>query len=102
MKDRSNDSEKFYARFIPKPHMTRKQHQQAIWADDYDDDDDDNEDDYEIIEEAEDFEPAVSSSKRKDRLQNTSRAIEARCPVARKCSGCQMQNLSYQDGLHWK
>ena len=102
MKDRSNDSEKFYARFIPKPHMTRKQHQQAIWADDYDDDDDDNEDDYEIIEEAEDFEPAVSSSKRKDRLQNTSRPIEARCPVARKCSGCQMQNLSYQDGLHWK
>ena len=106
MKDKTNDSEKFYARFIPKPHMTRKQHQQAIWMDDEDDDEDESEEDYEIIEDddvlLQQTESERSSSVKKARPYPVSRPVEARCPVAKKCSGCQMQNLSYQDGLRWK
>lgn len=106
MKDKTNDSEKFYARFVPKPHMTRKQHQQAIWMDDQDDDEDESEEDYEIIEDddvlLQQTESERSSSVKKARPYPVSRPVEARCPVAKKCSGCQMQNLSYQDGLRWK
>ncbi len=106
MKDRSNDNEKFYARFIPKPRMTRKQHQQAIWEDGFDDDDDEDEteDDYEIIgdEEIVFDQPETQPVKQPAGHGSSSRPADARCPVSKKCSGCQMQNLTYQDGLRWK
>ena len=105
MKDRSNDNEKFYARFIPKPHMTRKQHQQAIWEDDFDDDDDEDEteDDYEIVGDEEIvFDHPKKQSAKPAGHSSVSRPVDVRCPVSKKCSGCQMQNLTYQDGLHWK
>ena len=28
--------------------------------------------------------------------------VKARCPVARACGGCQLQELSYEEQLHFK
>lgn len=35
-------------------------------------------------------------------LQPSSARIEPRCPVARRCGGCQLQSMKYEEQLRWK
>lgn len=107
MKKTPPSEEKFYARFVAKPKLSKKQRREqsepeAVW---FDDDDEDEEGDEYVIATEEDIKEA-----RKQRLPENhekkapglSAVNPSRCPVAKKCSGCQMQNLPYVDGLRWK
>ena len=110
-----NQPEKFYAKFVAKPRLSKKDRKQAmieeIWEEDDEDDWDEDEEDFVIISDEE--AAALLEKEKKEKKEkpahtkqrnapHTVSHNEHRCPVSRKCSGCQMQNLSYQDGLRWK
>ena len=107
-----NQPEKFYAKFVAKPHLSKKDRKQAmieeIWEEDDEDDWDEDEEDFVIISDEE--ATALLEKEKKEKPAHTKQRTaphtvshnEHCCPVSRKCSGCQMQNLSYQDGLRWK
>lgn len=111
-----NQPEKFYAKFVAKPRLSKKDRKQAmieeIWDEDDEDDWDEDEEDFVIISDEE--ATALLKKEKKGKPAHTEQRTaphtaphtvshnEHRCPVSRKCSGCQMQNLSYQEGLRWK
>lgn len=112
MKNTPSSEEKFYAKFVAKPKLTKKQHRELAEAAAMQDDDwfDDDDDDYEIIEEIELPEELTASAASVESVASAGKPEKkshadtghVRCPYAKKCSGCQMQNMPYQDGLRWK
>ena len=88
--------EKFYARFVAKPKLSKKERREAFWAEeDWDEDDEDEED--EPVEKA-----RRTRHSRTEAPKFPEDGMENRCPAARRCSGCQMANLSYGQTLRWK
>ncbi len=104
MQNKDQQNEKFYAKFIAKPRLSKKERKQAVIDEIWEDDDEEDEDDYVILSEEEEklLEKASPEKQKKDSASHPVRQNDCRCPVSKKCSGCQMQNLSYKDGLHWK
>ncbi len=103
MKQNPLSEEKFYAPFVARPKLSKKQRREQmekLWLDEDDLDDEEDEDEYRIAAEADIRE--VQEQHRQAPRQETSAGNPSRCPIAKKCSGCQMQNLPYIDGLRWK
>lgn len=101
--EQQEQQEKFYARFVAKPKLSGKQRRQQmeeLWFDD--DDEDEDEDEY-VPATEEDTRQAREQFREKSLPEHRASAVNpTRCPAAKKCSGCQMQNLPYEDGLRWK
>ena len=93
--DKSARQEKFYAPFVAKPKPSKKERQAAFWAEeDWDGEEDDDEEDS--------LPRRPSRGGRKDARPDPGREVLNRCPAARRCSGCQMANLSYAETVRWK
>ena len=103
---------RFYARFVAKPKLSKKERRQQMEELWFDDDDEDEDGDEYVIATEEDIRQAQELYREKGRPERHEQHERSerretagnptRCPAAKKCSGCQMQNLSYEDGLRWK
>ena len=93
MPKRPENGEKFYAPFVAKPRLSKKERQEAFWAEDWEEDEEDGEGD---------LRPRERKPARRPADRSSGQAIVNRCPAARRCSGCQMANLSYGETVRWK